>query len=343
MTRVYDSFPALIQAPMAGSQGSALAIAVGQSGGLGSLPCAMLGLDQLQAELRLLTEAGLQAYNINFFAHTTPQPNPAQEAAWLNCLKPYFDEWDLNVSQVVSGPGRQPFSAAQAEVLEAYKPAVVSFHFGLPSADLLRRVRALGAQVWSTATTVAEGLWLQKNGADVVIAQGLEAGGHRGHFLSPDLTEQMGTLALLPQLVRMLDIPVIAAGGIATPQAVRAALELGASAVQVGSAYLLANEATTSAVHRAALKSDARFHTALTNLFSGRPARGMVNRVMQELGFIRSEVPEFPLATAAMAPLRVAAERAGLGDFSPLWVGQHLATTTEEPAAVITQRLLSGL
>lgn len=328
---------------MAGSQGSALAIAVGQSGGLGSLPCAMLSLEQLHHELGHLAAAGLPAYNINFFAHSTPQPDPAQEKAWLDCLKPYFEEWGLNPSQVVSGPGRQPFSAAQAEVLEAYKPAVVSFHFGLPSTDLLRRVKAMGSQVWSTATTVAEGLWLQAHGADAVIAQGLEAGGHRGHFLSPALTEQMGTFALVPQLVKALDIPVIAAGGIATPQAVQAALALGASAVQVGSAYLLAHEATTSAVHRAALKTDARLHTALTNLFSGRPARGMVNRVMRELGPLRGDVPAFPLATAAMAPLRAAAEKAGHGDFSPLWVGQHLATTTEESAAVITQRLLSVL
>jgi nitronate monooxygenase len=228
---------------------------------------------------------------------------------------------------------------AVADAIEAFKPAVVSFHFGLPSASLLARVKSWGALVMSSATTVDEALWLEAHGADVVIAQGLEAGGHRGHFLSCDLTRQMGTFALLPQIVRAVSVPVVAAGGIADAQGVAAALALGAAAVQVGTAYLLCPEATTSAVHRAALKSEAARHTALTHLFTGRPARGIVNRLMAELGPMAEVVPEFPLATGAIAPLRAHAEGLGSGDFSPLWSGQNALGCREAPAADITRAL----
>src|SRR5207253_6889178 len=187
-------------------------------------------------------------------------------------------------SSFAAGPGRAPFSSEAADVLSPFAPPVVSFHFGLPPADLLARVRAWGAKVLSSATTVEEALWLEAQGVDAVIAQGLEAGGHRGHFLSDDLTVQVGTFALLPQVVQAVKVPVIAAGGIADARGVAAAMELGAAGVQVGTAYLLCPESTTSTVHRAALKSEAARHTALTNLFSGRPARGIVNRLMRDLG-----------------------------------------------------------
>jgi len=164
---------------------------------------------------------------------------------------------------------------------------VVSFHFGLPSAELLALVKTGGSKILSSATTVDEAQWLEAHGADAIIAQGLEAGGHRGNFLSDDLTIQVGTLALVPQIVQKVRIPVIAAGGIADSKGVAAAMTLGAAGVQVGTAYLLCAEATTSAVHRAALKSEAARHTALTNLFTGRPARGIVNRIMRELGPVR--------------------------------------------------------
>ncbi len=236
-----------------------------------------------------------------------------------------------------------PFTLESAELLAEFKPPVVSFHFGLPAPELLARVKAWGAKVLASATTVSEALWLQAHGANAVIAQGLEAGGHRGHFLSDDLSLQSGTFALLPQLVRALHVPVIAAGGVADAQGVAAATALGASGVQVGTAYMLCPEASTSALHRAALQSDAARHTALTNLFTGRPPRGIVNRVMRELGAISNAAPAFPLATAAMAPLRAKAEAQGSGDFSPLWSGQNAQGCKAVPAAELTRELAKGL
>ena len=330
----------LVQAPMAGVQGSALAVAVSNAGGLGSLPAAMLGLKALQAELTQIQAQTTQPYNVNFFCHTPPPP--AIDAPWRAALAPYYQEMGLDLASIVPGPGRAPFSAEAAHLLRAFKPPVVSFHFGLPSPALLEVVRSWGAKVLSSATTVEEALWLQAQGVDAIIAQGLEAGGHRGHFLSDDLTRQMGTFALLPQMVRAVDIPVIAAGGIADAQGVAAAMALGAAGVQIGTAYLLCPEATTSAIHRAALQNEAARHTALTNLFTGRPARGILNRVMREQGPISAAAPAFPMATAAIAPLRAAAERQGSGDFSPLWSGQNTTGCQALPAAELTRRLALG-
>jgi nitronate monooxygenase len=216
---------------------------------------------------------------------------------------------------------------------------VVSFHFGLPSAELLARVRTRGATIVSSATTVGEAEWLEAHGVDAIIAQGFEAGGHRGMFLSDDLSTQVGTFALLPQIVRAVTVPVIAAGGIADAKGVAAAIALGAAGVQIGTAYMLCPEAVTSAVHRAALRSEAARHTAVTNLFSGRPARGIVNRLMRELGPISTAVPDYPLATAALAPLRAKAERQGRGDFSPLWSGQNASGCRDISAAALTREL----
>lgn len=332
----------LIQAPMAGVQGSALAIAVCNAGGLGSLPCAMLTADAIRSELTAIRAGTEQPYNVNFFCHTPPAPDAARDTAWREALTPYYREFGIDPAGIGAGPGRNPFDAAAAAVLADFKPAVVSFHFGLPSLDLLAQVRDWGAKVLASATTLDEALWLEAHGADAVIAQGLEAGGHRGHFLSHDLTRQLGTFALLPQLVRALRVPVIAAGGIADAEGVAAAMALGAAGVQVGTAYLLCPEATTTKLHRAALQSDAARHTALTNLFTGRPARGIVNRVIRELGPIGAAAPEFPLATSGIAPLRAKAEAEGNSDFSPLWSGQNASGCRALPAADITQALAAG-
>jgi len=332
----------LIQAPMAGVQGSAMAIAVSNAGALGSLPCAMLGNDAIRSEVTAIREGTGKPYNLNFFCHVPPQLSGEREAVWRNALAPYYREFGIDAAAIPTGPGRNPFSAEVAEVLAAFRPPVVSFHFGLPPEPLLAQVRGWGSKILASATTVDEALWLEAHGVDAVIAQGLEAGGHRGHFLSHDLTVQPGTFALLPQVVRAVRLPVIAAGGIADANGVAAAMALGAAGVQVGTAYMLAPEATTSAVHRAALKSDAARHTALTNLFTGRPARGIVNRVMRELGPIGAAAPEFPLATSGIAPLRAKAEAQGSGDFSPLWSGQNATGCRELPAAEISRALAQG-
>ena len=329
----------IIQAPMAGSQGSALAIAVSNAGGLGSLPCAMLTADGLRGELTALTAGTSRPFNVNFFCHAPPPPSAEREAQWRSTLAPYYREFGIDADSIPAGPGRAPFSAEFADILEEFKPAVVSFHFGLPSASLLARVKAMGSKVLSSATTVDEAMWLEAHGVDAVIAQGVEAGGHRGIFLSDDMTTQVGTLALVPKIVERVTVPVIAAGGIADANGVAAAMRLGAAGVQVGTAFLLCPEATTTAVHRAALRSDASRHTALTNIFSGRPARGIVNRVMREIGPLNPLAPPFPLATSAMAPLRVKAESAGSGDFSPLWAGQNTTGCKEVPAAQLVRDL----
>jgi len=333
----------IIQAPMAGSQGSALAVAVSGAGGLGSLPCAMLGPEAMRNELAAIRRQTTRPYNVNFFCHAQPEPSAEREAIWRQALSPYFIEFGIDVNAISAGPGRLPFSAEAADVLEEFKPAVVSFHFGLPTPDLLARVRKWGAKILSSATTVEEARWLEARGVVAVIAQGLEAGGHRGMFLSDDAGTQVGTFALVPQVVRAVRVPVIAAGGIADARGVAAAMALGAAGVQVGTAYMLCPEATTSAVHRAALKSDAARVTALTNLFTGRPARGIVNRIMRELGPMNPATPAFPLAAAAIAPLRAKAESLGSGEFSPLWAGQNPSGCKEVSASLITRELASML
>jgi nitronate monooxygenase len=333
----------IVQAPMAGVQGNALAVAVSNGGGLGSLPCAMLNVEAIRKELAAIRAQTSKPFNVNFFCHAPPTPSAEREAAWRAALAPYYKEYGIDIDTISVGPGRAPFSSEAADVLSEFKPAVVSFHFGLPSAELLARVRAWDAKILSSATTVEEARWLEARGVDAIIAQGLEAGGHRGIFLSDDLTSQVGTFALLPQIVRAVRLPVIAAGGIADASGVAAAMALGAAGVQIGTAYLLCPEATTSVVHRAALKSEATSHTALTNLFTGRPARGIVNRIMKELGPLSTGAPAFPLAAAAIAPLRAKAESRGSGDFSPLWCGQNASGCKEVPALQLTRDLASKI
>lgn len=348
----------LIQAPMAGSQNHRLAAAVFLAGGLGSIPAAMLTAKQLQDELSAFKDAiaaekatanakAIQwgvflPANVNFFCHTPPTEQLEKETAWRQQLTPLYQAHGIDPQSVGSGLGRAPFSEESLKLMGQFKPAVVSFHFGLPKAEWVQQLKSWGIQIWSSATTVQEAQWLEQKGVDAVIAQGLEAGGHRGMFLSDDLSTQMGCLALLPQICKAVKLPVIAAGGISTAAAVSAAKALGANAVQVGTAFLTSDEATTSALHRQALMSDAAKHTALTNLFSGRPARGIVNKFMRDFGPLNPEAPAFPLATAAVAPLRAAAEAKGQSDYSPLWSGQNASDCQALPAADIAHKLLQG-
>lgn len=297
----------------------------------------MLGPDAMRKELAHIAAHTTRPYNVNFFCHTPPRPDAQRETAWRAVLAPYYRELEVDSAAAASAVARAPFSEDAADVLAEFTPAVVSFHFGLPSAELSARVRAGGSKIFASATTVDEARWLEARGVDAIIAQGFEAGGHRGMFLSHDLSTQLGTLALVPQIVQAVAVPVIAAGGIVDARGVAAALALGAAGVQVGTAYLLCPEATTSAVHRAALRSESARHTAVTNLFTGRPARGIVNRLMRELGPMRPAVPEYPLASSALASLRAKAESQGCGDFSPLWSGQNASGCREIPAADLTR------
>ncbi|MET0509150.1 MAG: nitronate monooxygenase [Burkholderiaceae bacterium] len=347
----------IIQAPMAGVQNHALAIAVAGTGAIGSLPCATLGLEALQRELASLAAHPGRLFSINFFCHRNPGLDPAaDDTAWRRTLAPYYDELGLTRDTPARAPALAPFGDEHAEALEALRPAVVSFTFGLPEPALVARVKRMGARVLAAATTVDEGRWLEAHGADAVIAQGIEAGGHRALFLGDDLGGQRPLLVLLDDLVATLAVPIVAAGGIASPERVRTALEHGAAAVQIGTSYLLCPEASTSPVHRAALaarrdavrgdaaRGDAAHRgtapaTVITNLFTGRPARAIDNRLIRELGAIRDDLPPFPLAANALAPLRARAEANASGDFSPLWSGEDGSGCEEIPAADLTRRL----
>jgi nitronate monooxygenase len=328
----------IVQAPMAGAMDWTLAAEVSAAGGLGSLPCAMLGPDQIHQEVARIRTRTDRPFNLNFFTHAQAPVDEARLQAWQGRLAPYYQELGVEPAGP-AGPGRAPFDEALCEVVEALRPAVVSFHFGLPAPALLERVRATGCLVLASATTVAEATWLAARGVDAIVAQGVEAGGHRGMFLTEDTSTQPGTLALVPQVVDAVSVPVIAAGGIADARGIAAAMALGAAAVQIGTAYLRCPEARVSAVHRAALGTVTDEGTALTRVLTGRPARGIVTRAMRELAPHAADAPAFPYAALPMAPLRAAAEPQGSSDFSPLWCGQAAPLGRDAPAGELTRRL----
>ena len=329
----------IVLAPMAGAMDTGLAIAVAQAGGLGSLPVALLDEARMRAQIAAFRDATDGPVNLNFFAHTPPQLNNAREASWRERLKPYYAELGIDPAAPVPSSDRRPFDAALCAAVEELKPEVVSFHFGLPEAALFKRVKDTGCVVMASATTVEEALWIEAHGCDVVIAQGFEAGGHRGMFLTDNPATQVGTFALLPQIVDAVKLPVIAAGAIGDARGIVAALALGASAVQMGTAYLHCPESTILPPHRAALKTARDDGTALTNVMTGRLARGIVNRVMRELGPISDAAPEFPLAGGALAPLHAKAQAQGSGDFSSMWAGQAASLGREMPARELTLML----
>jgi nitronate monooxygenase len=330
----------VIQAPMAGANGPEMVIAVSGAGGLGSLPGALYTPLQLTDALETVRAGTRRPINVNFFAYVPAPEDATKQRVWWERLSPYYAEAGIEPDPNAATNRRVSFDDDYCAIVEAFRPEIVSFHFGLPDDSLVARVKRTGAKVIASATTVAEARWLEARGVDAVIAMGAEAGGHRGNFLSDDLCLQIGTFALVPQVVDAVRVPVIAAGGIVDRRGVVAALALGASAVQVGTAYLFTPEAQIHAVYRAAL--DARDRpTAITNVFSGRPARGIVNRLMRDLGAMSDLPPPFPTAADAVTPLRRAAEAAGRDDFSPLWAGESFPLAQPMSAAALT-RLLAG-
>jgi nitronate monooxygenase len=339
LLKLFDIELPLLQAPMAGASGSAMAIAVGSAGGLPSLPCAMLNADQIRDEVSLIRQHTRAPLNLNFFCHVSPATNPQADAAWKNLLQPYYQELDADFDAPTPVSNRSPFDVAACVLVEELKPEVVSFHFGLPDASLVARVKATGAKIISSATTVEEAIWLEANGCDAIIAMGYEAGGHRGMFLSDQLHTQVGTMALVPQIADAVNVPVIAAGGIADGRGIAAAFILGASAVQIGTAYLFCAEAKVTALHHKALRASTDSQTALTNIFTGRPARGIVNRIMREIGPISPLAPQFPTAGGALMPLRAKAEPQGDDGFQNLWAGQAVGIKHELPAGDLTRKL----
>lgn len=336
--RFKTEFP-IVLAPMAGVMDAELVIAVAQGGGLGSLPCAMLSAEKAREQVNIIRQRVSAPVNLNFFCHKAVDADPAREARWRQRLAPYFREHGLDPDAAINAANRAPFDAAFCAVVEELKPEVVNFHFGLPEPKLLQRVKGAGAIVMSSATTVKEAIWLEENGADVVIAQGADAGGHRAMFLTENISEQPGTFSLLPQVVDAVKVPVVAAGGIADGRGIAAAFALGASAVQIGSAYLRCPESKVTPQGRVALAQASDESTVITNVMTGRPARGVANRVMREVGPISPDAPAFPHAATALGPLKAAAEKQGKVDFTNLWAGQAVRMGKEMPAAELTRAL----
>ena len=340
--RVQDLFGIelpIIQAPMAGPVLSDMVIAVAEAGGLGSLPCAMLTPDQVRTQLGIVKQQTSKPINVNFFCHRPPEPDPDRETNWRRRLESYYVELGIDPDAPVPTSNRTPFDSELCELVEEFRPEVVSFHFGLPDRSLLDRVKATGAKTLSSATTVEEARWLEREGCDAIIAQGYEAGGHRGMFLTDNIASQVGTMALVPQVADAVKVPVIAAGGIGDARGIVAAFALGAAAVQIGTAYLFCPEAKLAAPHSVALRTARDNDTVLTNVFTGRPARGIINRIIREVGPISELAPAFPLAGGALAPLRSKTEPAGSGDFMALWSGQSASLGRELPAGELTRQL----
>ena len=332
----------IIQAPMAGAMGTELVIAAAEAGALGSLPCAMVTPEKAREQVGIIRQRTAKPLNLNFFCHTPVPADAKAEARWRDRLTPYYKELGLDQNAPVTAANRAPFDETMCGLVEATRPKVVSFHFGLPDESLLKRVKAAGCVVLSSATTVAEAIWLEQHGADAIIAQGAEAGGHRGMFLTDNVATQPGTFALVPQVVDAVHVPVIASGGISDGRGIAAAFMLGAAGVQIGTAYLKCPEATIAPPFRAALAQAGADSTVVTNLMTGKPARGIANRLMRDIGPLSRETPAFPHAATAIGPLRAAAEKAGSGDFTPLWSGQAVALAPTMPAADLTRSLAAS-
>jgi nitronate monooxygenase len=329
----------IIQAPMAGANLSAMAIAVSEAGGLGSIPGATLTAQQMRDELSNFRQQTKKPVNVNFFCHAPQPADASRDAAWKKKLEKYYTELKVDPAAPVTAANRAPFDDAMCAVVEEFKPDVVSFHFGLPDKTLLHRVKAAGSKVLGCATTVAEAVWLEQRGCDAIIAQGAEAGGHRGMFLTDDVATQAGTFALVPQVADAVEVPVIAAGGIADGRGIAAAFMLEAAAVQIGTAYLFCPEAIINPVYKKTLAQARDDNTVITNVFSGRPARGVASRLVREIGPLTDAAPVFPQAAAAIAPLKKAAEAAGRDDFTNIWSGEAARLSRSVPAGELTRQL----
>ncbi len=324
----------IVQAPMANFAGTELAIAAIDAGGVGSLPCAVLDAEAVAAQAAAVRGAAMGPLNLNFFCHTLGPP--PDETAWHQVLAPFMPRkaWHRRPRhRRCADHSTRPWPMRSARV----RPEIVSFHFGLPDEDLLERVKATGALIFGCATSVAEARYLVERGCDAVIAQGFEAGGHAGHFLEGH--RPVGLIALVPQIVEAVHVPVIAAGGIADEHGAVAAVALGAAAVQIGTAYLRTPEARPSAVHRKRLETATADDGVFTNLFSGGLARGLRNRLIDTIGPVNVAAPPFPYASAALAPLRAKAESQGRDDYTSLWAGQGIGLARAEPAIAVTERI----
>ncbi len=327
----------IIQGPMTGSDTPQLAAAVSQAGGLGFLGCGMRSPAAMLEAAAAVRAATGKPFGMNLFVLQTPKPDAAEVAAAMERLAPMYARFKLQPE----APTRwcEDF-AAQFEALIQARPAVASFTFGILSAPQVRRVKdEAGSLVIGTATTPAEALAWAAVGADAVVASGLEAGGHRGTFLGDWEGSQIGTLALVPACVDALNIPVIAAGAIMDGRGIAAALALGAQAVQMGTAFLACPESAITTAQRAAMATAQATDTRLTRIFSGRPARGILNQALRELQPHEAQIPAYPIQNALMGPIRRAAAQAGDAGHIALWAGQGVGAARVLPAGQLLQTL----
>jgi len=328
----------IIQAPMAGSSTIAMAAAAANAGCMGSHGCAMMTPEVYKDtfdQTRTLTNGAL---NMNFFCHKAPDIDVQKATFAQEKLTPFYDEFGLGDVPEVK-PTHFPFGETMMEAVLASRPNVVSFHFGLPPQQIIERFKKEGLIILSSATTQAEAKDLERRGVDAIIAQGWEAGGHHGFYLK-DNTASIGTMALVPQLVDVVDVPVIAAGGIADGRGIAAALALGAAGVQIGTAFLTTDESGVPAPHRASLLASDGSNTNLTKVFSGRPARGIQNRYMDEMAAVENELPDFPLMNTLTGSLRKASAAANKPDFASQWSGQGVALNREGSVGDLIERLV---
>jgi len=347
--RVIDLFGIehpLILAPMTGVSTVDLAASVCGAGGLGSVSCATLQPERAAQTIEQLREVTDRPINANFFCHARAKNDTQREQAWRERLSRYYRELGIDTELQRPDFDIAPFGAEMCAVVEAVRPEVVSFHFGLPEAALLARVKTAGCRVMSSATTVEEARWLEAHGADVIIAQGNEAGGHRGMFLSPDpntaTASQPGIFALVPLVADAVKVPVVAAGAIADARGIAAAFALGASGVQIGTGYLLCPEAGTSKFHREAIRHAHVDSTVVSNVYTGRPARVLASRLTQEIGPMLAAAPNFPSPLGALLPLISQAEQRDINDFTPLWTGEAAALASDLPGQRLTAELAKG-
>ncbi len=329
----------VIQAPMAGADSVDLARSVEGTGALGSLACALLSPGSVREAAHALRKGIHRPINLNFFCHGMTAPSLAAKEEWKRLLSTHYERLGLALEAVPEKRIRMPFSEEMCEIVEEVVPEIVSFHFGLPAPALLERVKKRGIKVLSSATSVREAVWLEDHGCDAVIVQGAEAGGHRAMFLEREVASQVGLFALLPQVADAVSVPLIAAGGIADGRGVVAALALGASGVQIGTAYLFCPEANVSPLYRQALETASDTSTAITNVFSGRPARGILNSYIREVGPVAEAALEFPYAATLVEPLRAASEKAGSWQYMQMWSGQAAGIAKPMSADQFTREL----
>ena len=330
----------IIQAPMGGASTPALAIAVSNAGGLGGLGCSFMSPDELRTVANELRSGTNRPFNLNFFAHPAPKENPDVTAQTRARVAPFYKELGLaNVPERGKAP-YDPFNEAKLSVLLDIRPKVTSFHFGLPPLDMVRALQDVGSVIICSATTVAEARMLSDAGVDAIIAQGWEAGGHRGTFDISFEDFGVGAMALVPQIVDAVDVPVIAAGGIADGRGIAAAFALGASGVQMGTAFLSCPEANVSDAHRNELRQARDDDTRLTRAFSGRPARAKNNRYIEAMAEHRMSLPDFPTMYSFSEPLTQASANTGNSDFQFVLYGQAAALNRELPAAELVALLI---